>query len=68
MYMQAESPKLLTRKQAAEFLAIAPQTLALWASTGRYQLPFIRVGRAARYRMSDLENFLTSRSVNGQEQ
>lgn len=49
---------LLTREQAAEFLGLKAATLATWASTQRYDLPYIKVGRAVRYRMSDLETFL----------
>jgi predicted site-specific integrase-resolvase len=54
---------VLNRKQAAEFLGVAEQTLAVWASTRRYRLPFIRVGRRAMYRIADLEKFLTERTV-----
>lgn len=54
---------LLTREQAARFLNIRPQTLSAWASTGRYALPFIRVGRCVRYRRADLEHFLLRNTV-----
>ncbi len=54
---------LLTRQQAAEFLGLKPQTLAVWATTGRYSLPFVRVGRSVRYRRSQLEQFLARRTV-----
>ncbi|WP_259015521.1 helix-turn-helix domain-containing protein [Emticicia fluvialis] len=53
--------KLLSRKEAAKFLGISPNTLAVWASTGRYNLNFIRVGRLVRYRTSDLRLFLEQR-------
>lgn len=56
-------PPLLTRNQAAEYLGVKPQTLALWASTKRYKLPYVKVGRSVRYRRSDLEAFLNSRTV-----
>lgn len=59
-------PALLTRDQAAEYLGVAPQTLAIWAMTGRYSLPYIRVGRLAKYRRSDLDKFLTRRTVGGE--
>ena len=58
-----EGPRLLTRAQAASYLHCKPQTLAIWASTGRYNLPFVRVGRLVRYRVSDLEAFLVRRTV-----
>lgn len=54
---------LLTREQAAEFLNIKPQTLAVWLSTKRYPLPIVKVGRAVRYRVRDLEHFIESRTV-----
>lgn len=54
---------LLSRREAAEYLSLKPQTLALWACTGRYGLPLIKVGRYARYRQSDLDNWLQSRRI-----
>ncbi|MAF16256.1 MAG: DNA-binding protein [Marinomonas sp.] len=50
--------ELLSRKQAAEFLCVKPQTLATWACTGRYDLTFVKVGRKVLYRKKDLESFL----------
>ena len=50
-------PLLLT-EQAAEFLQIKPGTLENWRSTKRVEIPFIRLGRSIRYRLSDLEKFL----------
>ena len=57
------TPALLTREQAAAYLGLAPQTLAVWAITGRYSLPTIKVGRCVRYRQSDLDAWLASRTV-----
>lgn len=54
---------LLSRREAAEFLGIEVQTLAAWATTGRYNLPYVLVGRLAKYRLSDLEQFVQSRTV-----
>lgn len=59
--------RLLNRKQAAEFLRIKPRTLATWASTGRYSLPFVKVGRSVRYRIEDLEAFMRRRTVGDSE-
>lgn len=50
--------KLLTRKEAAEFLGLSEGTLAVWKSTKRYPLPVIKVGRSVRYRETDLIKFL----------
>ena len=54
---------LLTRSQAAEFLGVKEQTLAVWATTRRYNLPMVKVGSLVRYRLRDLERFLESRTV-----
>lgn len=56
---------LLTRAQASEFLGVKTQTLAVWLSAGRYNLPVIKVGRLVKYRLRDLEAFLKSRTVGG---
>ena len=54
--------ELLDEKAAAEFLDIAPGTLSVWRSTGRYCIPFVKVGRRVRYRRADLEAWLASRT------
>ncbi|MGR5166356.1 helix-turn-helix domain-containing protein [Vibrio astriarenae] len=51
----------LNRKLAAEYLGVTEGTLAVWASTGRYSLPFIKVGRKVFYTLADLDAFLESR-------
>jgi excisionase family DNA binding protein len=56
---------LLTRQQAASFLGIKPDTLAVWHSTKRYAIPIVKVGRSVRYRLSDLEAFLERRTIGG---
>jgi excisionase family DNA binding protein len=62
MAVASIADKLLTRADAAEYLGFQPQTLALWASTGRHDLPLIHIGRSVRYRLSDLDAWLASRS------
>ena len=53
---------LLNAKQVSEMLGIQEQTLAHWRMTGRYDLPYIKVGRSVRYKLSDVEKFLLSRT------
>ncbi|MCM8624147.1 MAG: helix-turn-helix domain-containing protein [Candidatus Accumulibacter sp.] len=53
---------LLDEHQAAAFLTIARGTLQVWRSTGRYNLPFIKVGRSVRYRRRDLQEWLATRA------
>jgi predicted DNA-binding transcriptional regulator AlpA len=57
------SEPLLDRKTAARYLAVSPGTLAVWDCTKRYDLKPIKVGRAVRYRKSDLDKFLEDRLV-----
>ena len=54
---------LLTRRETANLLNIREQTLAVWHATGRYALPVVKVGRSVRYRQSDIDAFLESRTV-----
>lgn len=56
-----DKSKLLTRAEAAKYLGLKKNTLALWASLKRYDLPYIKVGRLVKYRLSDLEDFINSR-------
>ena len=55
--------ELKTRKQAAEYLDLQPQTLACWAVSGKYGLRFLKIGGNVRYRQSDLDKWLESRTV-----
>ncbi|UVE19166.1 helix-turn-helix domain-containing protein [Pseudomonas sp. LS44] len=59
--MKTASP-MLDEAQAAKHLDVSPGTLSVWRSTGRYQLPFLKVGRKVRYRLSDLDAWLDSRT------
>lgn len=54
--------QMLTRREAAEFLSMRPQTLAAWAMTGK-NLPFVKLGKAVRYRLVDLEKFIEQQTV-----
>jgi excisionase family DNA binding protein len=47
---------LLTPRQAAEALAVCPRTL--WGLTSRGELRCVRVGRAVRYAISDLVDYV----------
>jgi len=54
---------LLTTIEAAEFLGTTVGTMEVWRCSKRYQIPYIKVGRLVRYRRSDLEQWLASRTV-----
>lgn len=66
MNTERKNSQLLTRKEAAEYLGTTEGTLAVWSCTKRYGLPFIKVGRLVKYRINDLEDFLTKRTQNGE--
>jgi hypothetical protein len=55
--------RLLTELETATYLCVKPETLATWRSTRRYALPYVRVGRAIRYKPADVERFLAERTV-----
>ena len=61
------TPDLLARAEAAAYLGLKPQTLAVWALTGRYGLPVTQSGRNVRYRRRDLDAWLDSRTVGGMD-
>lgn len=54
--------KLLTRREAAEYLGVAAQTLAYWQTTRKYSLPIVKVGNSVRYRLADLDRWLSERT------
>lgn len=54
--------QLLSETQAAQILGIAPGTLAVWRSTGRYSLPYIKCGRLVRYSAGDVRAFIAKRT------
>jgi excisionase family DNA binding protein len=57
------APELLDTDPAAEYLGVKGHTLEVWRTSGRYGLPFIKVGRRVKYRRADLDRFLTARTV-----
>jgi len=57
-----ESP-LYSPEQAAAYLGLSKNTLAVWRCLQRYPLTYIRVGRRIKYRREDLDAFLASRTV-----
>ena len=56
---------LLDTPASADFLGVQPHTMAVWRSTGRYDLPYVLVGSLIRYRRSALEAFINRRTRSG---
>jgi excisionase family DNA binding protein len=59
-----EKSELVNRKLAAEFLGCKENTLAVWATNKRYNLPFYKIGRLVKYKISDLEKFIENGVIN----
>jgi len=54
---------LLTEAETANQLNTKSETLAVWRSTKRYPLPYIKIGRSVRYRQGDVRAFIKSRTI-----
>lgn len=51
---------LLLPEEAASRLRVEPGTLAAWRSTGRQDLPYLKLGgHLVRYRASDVDKFIS---------
>lgn len=55
--------QLVDPEWAGAFLNTKLSTLAVWRCTGRYDLPFVKVGRKVCYRVGDLLAFVEARTV-----
>lgn len=55
---------LMTPRDAAVYLGVKINTLAVWRMTNRYGLPFIKLGKVVRYRKADLDIWLENRLQN----
>ena len=54
---------LFSNAEAAAYIGVEKETLDCWRCSGRYLIPFIKVGRLVKYRKSDLDEWLNSRRV-----
>lgn len=53
--------------EAAGYIGVTENTLAVWRCVGRYNIAYIKVGRKVMYRKSVLDAFLESRTRGGEE-
>jgi len=58
------APAVLTREQAADYLAVPRGTLDVWRSRGKGP-KYVRLGRSVRYRVATLDAFLVEHEVGG---
>ena len=58
---------LISAEQAADYLDVTTRTLANWRSCGFPNVPFSKIGRCVRYRISDLDAYIAKHSYNSME-
>ena len=54
-------PTQIDEAAASRVLGVKVSTLTNWRTTGRYALPYIKVGRLVRYRVADLAAWIAKR-------
>lgn len=54
---------LYKRKEAAEYLDVSETTLANWACTKKFHIPYYKIGKSVRYKKSDLEKFVNDGKI-----
>ena len=54
--------RLLTETEACEYLRVRPRQLFNWRMSGL--VPFIRIGRAIRFRVADLDAAIDGMTIN----
>lgn len=59
--METNDDRLLTEVQTAQLLGISPRTLQKWRYEGGHTPAFHKVGRAVRYRLGDVKEWLRER-------
>jgi len=57
--------ELLNTKEAAQLLGVNKGTLDVWRCTQRYNLKYIKIGGAVRYRVEDVNAFIAERTIGG---
>jgi len=60
----SEIQSLLTPDQVAKYLGITTRSLANWRSSGSEDLPWTKAGGSIRYRLSDVDAYLSQNTVN----
>lgn len=66
-YQKNSTPSLLNGKEAAAYLGISEQSLRIQRIKGG-GIKFVKVGRLVRYRQTDLEAYLNSRTFDNTSQ
>lgn len=59
--MELDDDTLLTEAEVARLLTMSPRTLQKWRYEGGHTPAFHKVGRAVRYRLGDVKEWLRER-------
>lgn len=51
---------MLTPEQVSQRINVPTATLAVWRCTKRVVIPFVKIGRAVRYRPEDIDAFIAA--------
>jgi len=62
--LKDQSDPIFTPPQTANYIGVTENTLSVWRCTKRYSIPYIKVGRLVKYRKSNLDTWLESRTHN----
>ena len=54
--------RLVNERRAAEILGLQVKTLQEWRTSGK-GCPFVKIGRAVRYSLADLDDFIAKNTV-----
>jgi hypothetical protein len=65
MATQVVISALITPEETAKVLNTTPGVLAVWRCERRYKLPYVKIGSKVMYRVRDVEEFITSRTMPG---
>ncbi len=60
--IQLNNANLITPEQTAQYLGVSIGTLSVWRSSGRWNLPFVKVGSRVMYNPDDIQAFIESRT------
>lgn len=63
LFSEKTTSDLLTRKEAAEYLGVCENTLAVWACKKRHALKYVKMGRLTKYRKAHLDDFIEHQTI-----
>lgn len=55
--------KLLSSKETARILGLSSRTLDVWRCNGKIHIPFVKIGRSVKYRLSDIESYIQQQTM-----